>query len=805
MAAGYEVAQDTRGDSRFLGDSIGTMVSKALAAKVLADKERQKAKEEAFNQGIDEETFDRMFPRGEFFKKALVGEFGGFALKRKKQELQALYRKALLVGKVAKNKRLRGKVVGQLKESLIYSKANLSNQRQFSSQFDYTNYEEYFAEGTDEKVPSTARRTQSSIPGGSGRVSREQIIQSIDGIAKSIERTAQSISQSSAQVYGTLITANQLQSDISDDLKVRNTTLEDKLQKLVDAISNQTQNQKEYIDKKEDVAAQAALEDKTVAAGAEVADDLRTKEDESEKISPGSSFVDDSASMEAYGYGGGGSDTPENNFPKAEQGMVFSGPDSGYVVPGLELHGDEAIVPLDNNYTQGEPSAVDGKVRPRPKSPIVNLDIPNISEEKKNDQISKFEIGKSSPKFEMGHSSFNNMSSPMFEMGKGPDNISINTEPAEPLVEAMRLPLLASGGAVLTAQNNYIESIGGVPDDLGREIDSRSRSAARVFGLPSTLMAKRSAMVESDSPDSDKEKTEQDSGGKSLFEKLKEGFAKFLEILGMKINDEREDAPESPRSVPGPSTSGPGISLEGNAPSTEIPVQENVLSTFENTTNWSTYRETLAAKESGGRYDPTPGSGGGAGGQYEGRYQINHAYLSTLAEKAGIEAPTREEFRANPEIQEKLMQTYTMDNHRILMAYSPTYAKMNKKEQMAVLGYAHSQGAGAAADWVESGMGEGTADQFGTKGRTYYEGVKKNLGLFSPSSSASAEPPASRQQTLQTAQEISTRRKKKEPKIIALNTNDKPPSAGGATQPSKDESTVPRGRNPLSGSGLYVG
>ena len=50
--------------------------------------------------------------------------------------------------------------------------------------------------------------------------------------------------------------------------------------------------------------------------------------------------------------------------PQAERGAVFSGPDSGYKVPGLTLHGDEAIVPvIDNNYTQGEPSAVDGKVK----------------------------------------------------------------------------------------------------------------------------------------------------------------------------------------------------------------------------------------------------------------------------------------------------------------------------------------------------------------------------------------------------------------------------------------------------------
>ena len=125
MAAGFETAVDTRGDSTILQDSIGGMISKVLAAKVMADKERAYAKKQAWKQGIDEAQFDAMNPPGFFFKKALVGEFGGFAIKKKKQELAALYRKGLLLGKITKNKRLRGKVVGQLKKSLLFSKENL--------------------------------------------------------------------------------------------------------------------------------------------------------------------------------------------------------------------------------------------------------------------------------------------------------------------------------------------------------------------------------------------------------------------------------------------------------------------------------------------------------------------------------------------------------------------------------------------------------------------------------------------------------------------------------------------------------
>jgi len=332
MAAGTEGYVDTRGSSTFLEDSIGTMISKVLAAKVLADKERKFAQKKALEQGIDEAQFNSMFPRGDFFKKALVGEFGGFKLNKKKQELAALYRKALLVGKVTKKKRLRGKVIGQLKQSLIYSKANLKNSKRFRSQFDYTDYEDYFSPQS-EKIPSTRKKVKNAIDGGGGkRVSREQIIESIDAIAKSIEKTAQSITQSSSSVYGTLIVANQLQADVAQDLKVRNTTLEDKLQKLVDVISNQTQVQKNIVDKREDIQQESQLERKITAAGAETPDDLRTKENERKMYS---SFADESDMMAAYGYGyeppivrpvsGMMNDLPSMEaygYPKAEKGGI---------------------------------------------------------------------------------------------------------------------------------------------------------------------------------------------------------------------------------------------------------------------------------------------------------------------------------------------------------------------------------------------------------------------------------------------------------------------------------------------------
>lgn len=533
MAAGYEIAQETSLGSNVAGQHIGNMISKVLAAKVMADKEREYAQKQAFDQGIDKAEFDQMFPRGEFFRKALIGEFGGFKLQKKKQELSSLYRKALLVGKVSKNPALRKRIFKSLKETQIYAKANLKNAKQFRSQFDYTNYEEYFAEGTEERVPNTRRKFKNAIDNRSKRVSREQIIESIDNIAKSIERTAQSITQSSASVYGTLIVANQLQADVAQDLKVRNTTLEDKLQTLVDVISKQTQVQKDYIDKKEDQQHESQLEKTKVAAAAITPDDLMTKKDESavksfvesEEIDGniGASTAQnvEMQQMQAYGY-----DEP----PKAETGGIFSGkqypvelhgteaaisdkgkatlyhgPDSGYV---QNLKGNQTIIPLNNNYTQGEKSAVDGKVRPKPKDSIVN----------------DFKL----PKFEMGSDPKKNNYSTA---------LNINTDQTQPLVDAASNFMMATGGGVLAATTAFMNSISPYGDGIQPEVSKVGRSIANVFDLPSTIVNRASKTQTGQKITTEgKEKKEDKGDKKSLFEKMTEGFAKLLEGLGNGIN-----------------------------------------------------------------------------------------------------------------------------------------------------------------------------------------------------------------------------------------------------------------------------
>ena len=858
MAAGFETAVDTRGDSTILQDSIGGMISKVLAAKVMADKERAYAKKQAWKQGIDEAQFDAMNPPGFFFKKALVGEFGGFAIKKKKQELAALYRKGLLLGKIAKNKRLRGKIAGQLKQSLIYSKANLKNAKTFRSQFDYTDYEEYFRP-KDEKVPSTRKKVQNALGGGSGkRVSREQIIESIDAIAKSIERTAQSITQSSASVYGTLITANQLQADVAQDLKVRNSTLEDKLQKLVDVISNQTQSQKEFIDKKEDAQQEAQLERKTVAAGAETPDDLRTAVNESRtystfaneqammdpylrqppEVRPVNSMVNDTASMEAYGYpkaerggmfGKGGVELHGTEALATDSGVqIVSGPDSGYL---HKIDEPTSVIPLNNNYTQGKPSAVDGKTRPEPKNPMIN-------------NIQKFEMGTKN-KYDTSNTTVRK-----FEMGTrnsfAPAALNINTDASQPLVDAMSLPMMAAGGGILAATSNYINSMGAAGEDIKPQLNNVTRSVADVFGLPSTIATKASGTRTTAKPKEEVETTEEDKDEKkSLFEKMKEGFGKFMELLGKKINESGNG---------GGGGGGGGTNADtGNLGSFIGAVESG-----------NSYTKLVGGAEDASILDKTVSQlNQEKGGQFAmGKYQIQMRTASEVLSKAGIDPSTFKFDQAGQDkIYELLLKRRGLDDylsgeiteeefahnlskewaalpkdadgasfysgdgknkaHRgweeTLTAIRTLKEQRTAKEPMPTTPVAGNNpnppGALAAGQRPDKALSpeqhrvavaaRAEADGMGLTGKEKEKFVaEKVMAVPSPIfNRPSQEPQAA------TLGEISTNpRQNIKPQIVALNTGGSNPStAGAATPPSLEDSAIPSGRNPLKDSGLYIG
>lgn len=755
MSAGTEGFIDTRLDT----NHIGAVIGKILEARKLAETEREYAERQAekYQTSVEEAGYGK----GYFFKQALRFKFGGEYKQKKLAQLNTFKQRGKLLKTAISGKSGQNKLDGTERTQALFDMFNTSDKpKTFRDKFKdiYSGFVDDPMTRPRSKLidPSSAKKIQKATTSRSrSRVNKEDILGSLSSIVGAIEKIAQSISEKNRIVSEQMIHSSALQGMVHTQLKTSGDTLEDKLQKIIDVLSNQTQLQSQSLINDKNKSTESNLEAQKDSASSVSFDDLTTKENESKTSSPDAyaerdKWRDQMMSEMMSGTSGAEKGAISNNtLPKAEKGGIFSGPDSGYLA---ELHGNEMVVPLDNNYTQGEPSAVDGKVRPKPMT---------------TNNVQKFEMGtkntmfNSFPKYEIGSKSSPN-SSPITskfgfdtaknQMGIASGGTKQQSNMAQSMVDVMSLPMMAAGGTILSATTRYLQSLGGEGANISPEIERIARPIAETFGLPPSIVNKvKQKSFNKSSVTSGEEGGE---SGKNILAKLMDGFGAMLDKMKENINN-------TPPPPPGPGTTGPGVDFSGNQPSVEIPVKQSVMDQFESTENYSTYRETLAAKESGGSYSPRPtpgGSGGGGGdGNYEGRYQINHTYLDDYAAKLGEKAPTREQFRKDPKQQERFMQEYTMENKRILEAYSPKFKKMAKKEQMAVLAYAHSQGASNAANWVETGMGAGTADGFGTKGRTYYENVKKNLNT--PTRSAAnptppTQPPDAKATTAQLGQAI---------------------------------------------------
>ena len=88
-------------------------------------------------------------------------------------------------------------------------------------------------------------------------------------------------------------------------------------------------------------------------------------------------------------------------------------------------------------------------------------------------------------------------------------------------------------------------------------------------------------------------------------------------------------------------------------------------------------------------------------------------------------AASRAAFRADPNLQEKAFRLYINQNHDTLTKNSKKYRDMDDKNKLAVLGYAHNQGAEAALEWLTTKVVG--LDAFGTKGDKYSKAITEEL------------------------------------------------------------------------------
>ena len=266
-------------------------------------------------------------------------------------------------------------------------------------------------------------------------------------IAETINKSISTIGERQAEVQTEISSAKDSSLAVARGLSVSTDTISDKLDDIANILNQQLALDKKIEDDKEtdvvmqqvsdvddfaDTDAYAKLSDnpKLVAAQNEAEDIQRMRDN---LMDTGDGPIDD-------------------DIPQAETGGVFSGPDSGYPVM---LHGNEMVIPLDNNYTQGEPSAVDGQVRPKPQ----------------------FETG------------VNNIvpTQPMVPKGKpmvSPTTKKNQTNDAttEDLIKVMEMPAKVAGLTTIAMMGRAASAMPMVPG-MGGAIQSITQPIAETFGI----------------------------------------------------------------------------------------------------------------------------------------------------------------------------------------------------------------------------------------------------------------------------------------------------------------------------------
>ena len=198
-----------------------------------------------------------------------------------------------------------------------------------------------------------------------------------------------------------------------------------------------------------------------------------------------------------------------------------------------------------------------------------------------------------------------------------------------------------------------------------------------------------------------------------------------------------------------------------------------------NAGQYNAYREALAAPESGGDYTKV-----NAGG-YAGRYQLGEKERAETAKRLGEPVPTLQQFRSDPQMQERFFESYTLDHHNTLMA-NPAYANASPQRKAAILAGAHLGGVEGVNAYLATG--EDRQDSNKTRVSSYINRMTQAMGGTAAASGTPTPAPAG----APTATPAAT------PSPGA------PPAAGGPVEVWGDSLGVGL-RNHIKGEGYAVG
>ena len=331
-------------------NDLSTSIAKQLwIARNIASAAKQDAVEFA-----EQEGFDPMFRRGEFFSRALQMRATS-RLPRRFQRQMPQYDKsnfsyfargqstpfASPVGPFKTNAQTMNRLAGQPFPWLAVGSPLKYQQSQSSATVSNT-----------PKVPkapginNTAKREKGVV------VKDQQLGNFLAAVALSLSSSLNSINKKLDDTSEGVIAAKDGIADTHKKLEHHSESLESKLDDIIDALRFANQREKELKDQREFQAKKSEEKKATDLsnANAVIMNDMDRQEIRDMQA--------EDLAEDDRGPIGDPWDEPDEkqlSIPSLAEGGIVSGPDSGYLAV---LHGDEYIVPDDNNWTQGQPSAV---------------------------------------------------------------------------------------------------------------------------------------------------------------------------------------------------------------------------------------------------------------------------------------------------------------------------------------------------------------------------------------------------------------------------------------------------------------
>ena len=484
----------------FSGDLTSYIAGKVFDAANMAKAEKQRANEEAARYGVEPDT-----KRGEFFGRALQSQFGGDLYSRtlgifdpRKQHAETdrgSSREARYSAQFRYPDRLAKGQSTPFASPLPSDYYNRGQSSSISSAASARRAGQAFpnvavgAPLSSQAQPKTPAMTATTTPeamfGGkdeSVKVKDPKLGVFLAAVAESINSSINSINSKLDETEEGVIQAKEGIAGTVKQLEYNADSLETRLDAIIDVLRQQMQQAKKQTDKDEIKQKAQDIKDQSDLASTFSYTPVGGDSNQTRMQNQMQDAYEQQAQWRQQML--------QNREPdaQAETGMnaKVSGPDEGYDVK-LRLHGDEQvnITPIDNNYTQGQPSAMDGKVRQKP------FDIAPIS--KLTPMLSNAASGITSD--------------------KGSSNST--EDEMENLVAAGELMPKASAIVTLGLLQQSLGDMGTLAGPVSPMLKEVGKPIADRVGVPNTITDKVIKQAESKSAENTRRKINVESGGRT--------------------------------------------------------------------------------------------------------------------------------------------------------------------------------------------------------------------------------------------------------------------------------------------------